>query len=50
MLNPRGSEGSDPPDDARAYTTEDYVSDLDELREHLGLGADAVCSATRTGA
>ena len=37
MLNPRGSEGSDPPEDVRAYRTEDYVSDLDELREHLGL-------------
>ena len=37
MLNPRGSEGSDAPDDVRAYSTEDYVSDLDELREHLGL-------------
>jgi proline-specific peptidase len=37
MVNPRGSEGSDPPEDVRAYRTEDYVSDLDELREHLGL-------------
>jgi proline iminopeptidase len=37
MLNPRGSEGSDAPEDVRAYRTEDYVSDLDELREHLGL-------------
>jgi pimeloyl-ACP methyl ester carboxylesterase len=37
MLNPRGSEGSDRPADTRAYETADYVSDLDELREHLGL-------------
>lgn len=37
LLHPRGTEGSDRPDDPRAYSTEDYVSDLDELREHLGL-------------
>lgn len=37
MLNPRGSEGSDRPADPRAYTTEDYVADLEELRGHLGL-------------
>jgi proline iminopeptidase len=37
MLNPRGSEGSDRPADTRAYETGDYVSDLEELREHLGL-------------
>ena len=37
MLNPRGSEGSDHPADTRAYQTADYVSDLDELRAHLGL-------------
>jgi pimeloyl-ACP methyl ester carboxylesterase len=37
LLNPRGSEGSDRPTDPRAYTTEDYVSDLDELRAHLNL-------------
>ena len=37
MLNPRGSEGSDRPPDARGYTTEDYVADLDEFRTHLGL-------------
>jgi proline-specific peptidase len=37
MVNPRGSEGSDPPEDVRAYRIEDYVSDLDELRGHLGL-------------
>src|SRR5262245_7310298 len=37
LLNPRGSEGSDRPADARAYQIPDYVSDLDELRAHLGL-------------
>ena len=37
LLNPRGSEGSDRPADANAYRTEDYVSDLEELRAHLGL-------------
>jgi pimeloyl-ACP methyl ester carboxylesterase len=37
LLNPRGSEGSDRPSDRRAYATEDFVSDLEELRAHLGL-------------
>jgi pimeloyl-ACP methyl ester carboxylesterase len=37
MLNPRGSEGSDRPADSRAYATDDYVADLDELRAHLEL-------------
>jgi pimeloyl-ACP methyl ester carboxylesterase len=37
MLNPRGSEGSDPAPEPRGYTTEDYVADLDEFRTHLGL-------------
>ena len=37
LLNPRGTAGSDRPADARAYATEDYVADLDEFREHLGL-------------
>jgi proline-specific peptidase len=37
LLNPRGTEGSDRPADPRAYATEDYVSDLDEFRTHLGL-------------
>jgi pimeloyl-ACP methyl ester carboxylesterase len=35
LLNPRGSEGSDRPADPRAYATDDYVSDLEELRGHL---------------
>ena len=37
LLNPRGTGGSDRPSDRRAYATEDYVSDLEELRAHLGL-------------
>lgn len=36
MLNPRGTGGSDRPSDRQAYQIEDYVSDLDELREHIG--------------
>jgi proline-specific peptidase len=37
LLDPRGTGGSTKPPDSRAYAIEDYVSDLDELREHLGL-------------
>jgi len=37
LLDPRGTGDSDEPDDERAYVAGDYVSDLDELREHLGL-------------
>ena len=37
MLNPRGTAGSDPPGDRRAYQIDDYVADLEELRRHLGL-------------
>ena len=37
MFNPRGTGSSDRPADLLAYTIDDYVSDLDELREHLGL-------------
>lgn len=36
MLNPRGTGGSDRPPDSRAYQIDDYVADVDELREHLG--------------
>jgi proline iminopeptidase len=35
LLNPRGTAGSDRPDDARAYTTSGYVADVEELRAHL---------------
>jgi proline iminopeptidase len=37
LLNPRGSEGSDPPADRRGYAIADYVADVEELRRHLGL-------------
>ena len=37
LLDPRGTGGSDRPADSRAYRIEDYVADLDEVREHLGL-------------
>ena len=36
LLNPRGTGGSSTPADARAYTTADYVADVEELRVHLG--------------
>jgi pimeloyl-ACP methyl ester carboxylesterase len=36
MLNPRGTGGSDRPKDSRAYQIDDYVSDVEELRAHLG--------------
>ena len=37
LLDPRGTGGSAKPSDPRAYAIEDYVSDLEEFREHLGL-------------
>ena len=37
LLDPRGTGGSDPALDPRGYAIEDYASDLEELREHLGL-------------
>ena len=37
MLDPRGTGASTRPADPRAYQVEDYVSDLEELRAHLGL-------------
>jgi proline iminopeptidase len=38
LLDPRGTGGSDPADDPGAYQIDDYADDLEELREHLGLG------------
>jgi pimeloyl-ACP methyl ester carboxylesterase len=38
VLDPRGTGESSRPDDPHAYRTEDYAADLDELRNHLGLG------------
>ena len=37
VVDPRGTGSTPAPDDPRAYTTEDYVADLEELRVHLGL-------------
>jgi proline-specific peptidase len=37
MLDPRGTAESDEPQDDAAYGTSDYVSDVEELREHLGV-------------
>jgi proline-specific peptidase len=37
ILNPRGVGASDRPADRSAYHLDDYVSDLEELRQHLGL-------------
>ena len=35
LFDPRGTGGSDPPADPTAYSLDDYVSDLEELRRHL---------------
>jgi pimeloyl-ACP methyl ester carboxylesterase len=37
LLDPRGTGGSDPASDPAGYAIDDYVSDLEELRTHLGL-------------
>jgi proline iminopeptidase len=37
LLDPRGTGGSDRPADPRAYSIDDYVGDVEELRMHLGL-------------
>lgn len=37
MLNPRGTGASERPRDRTAYQIDDYVSDLEDLRNHLGL-------------
>jgi pimeloyl-ACP methyl ester carboxylesterase len=37
LLNPRGTGGSGRPADPSGYQIEDYVSDLEELRQNLGL-------------
>ena len=36
VIDPRGTRASDPPPDDRAYRQEDYVADLEELRQELG--------------
>jgi len=37
LVDPRGTGASDRPADRAAYRIEDYVTDLEELRQHLGL-------------
>jgi proline iminopeptidase len=37
LLDPRGTGGSDPARDPGEYAIADYASDVEELREHLGL-------------
>jgi pimeloyl-ACP methyl ester carboxylesterase len=37
LLDPRGTGDSSRPADASAYDLEDYVADIEALREHLGL-------------
>jgi proline iminopeptidase len=37
LLDPRGTGASDPPADPSAYALDDFASDLEELRTHLGL-------------
>jgi pimeloyl-ACP methyl ester carboxylesterase len=37
LLDPRGTGDSSRPSDPSAYDLEDYVADVDALREHLGL-------------
>jgi proline-specific peptidase len=36
LLDPRGTGASDTPGESSAYTTDDYVADVEELRLHLG--------------
>jgi len=36
LLDPRGTGASSAPDDRTAYSTADYVADVEELRLHLG--------------
>jgi proline-specific peptidase len=37
LLNPRGTADSERPADPRAYQIDDYVADVEALRNHLGL-------------
>jgi proline-specific peptidase len=39
LLDPRGTGGSDRPASERAYATDDYVADVEEVRVHLGVEA-----------
>jgi proline-specific peptidase len=37
LLNPRGTADSERPSDRRAYQVDDYVEDVEALRDHLGI-------------
>jgi proline iminopeptidase len=39
LFNPRGTADSDRPGSPRDYTIDDYVDDVEDLRQHLGLEA-----------
>jgi proline-specific peptidase len=49
LLNPRGTSASDEPEDPRAYQIDDYVADLGDLREHLGLESMALLGHSHGG-
>jgi len=49
ILNPRGTDGSDRPADPGAYHVDDYASDLEELRQHLGLETMMLLSFSHGG-
>jgi pimeloyl-ACP methyl ester carboxylesterase len=49
LLDPRGTGGSDPAPDPRAYAIADYADDLEELREHLGLERMALLGHSHGG-
>lgn len=49
LLDPRGTGGSDPPPEATHYRLEDFVADLDELREHLAVEAFALLGFSHGG-
>src|ERR1700682_96895 len=37
LLHPRGTSASDRPKEKRAFVADDYVADVEELRQHLGM-------------
>jgi pimeloyl-ACP methyl ester carboxylesterase len=49
LLDPRGTGGSDRPQDARAYRIPDYVADLEAFRAHLGLERASVLGHSHGG-
>jgi proline iminopeptidase len=49
LLDPRGTGASDRPVDSSGYAIADYTSDLEELREHLGLERMSVLGHSHGG-